>query len=577
MDHTLVDTFKELTLIIGSGAIGGYITARFKLPTILGYIFAGIILSIAISVIGRDIRFDSEFISNIAEIGVALLLFSAGIEFSFKSISSIKKLVVFGSIIQTVLVILISFVLLPVVGLNSYEAFFVGVVTATSSTAFVLKMLEQREELSNQSSNIMIGWLIMQDIIIVVLFLLLANFAPNASESSNIFIPIIKGIIVVTVTLGLGKYVISPAMKEIAKLNSQEVLLISVVALSIGFAFFSEYMGISYTLGSFLTGLALSESFLQHEILSEVKPIRDLFTMIFFVSIGTFFSVSKAIDEIGVVLFVLFVILTLKVIIIFSINIFFKVHTKNAIKVALGISQIGEFAFVGISTGLKNGWINDSIYIAVLVATLISMSLTPLFYSLSDSLHKSMGHNVQKFSPYVYRKLFVNMRLPDKHTQSLKNHVIVCGYGRVGKYIVQALKAAKIKYVVLEIDSLLAQEATNQGHLTIYGDSTNIEILNRANLHEAKVVILALPQSIISKIGGFVQTIKTINPKIEIVVRTSLKEAPKTLKNETIIDPEFEAAMSIIRKLKNYVNVGNINVTEYVRKQRMSEVKEYVS
>ncbi len=571
------NAFAELAIIMLTGSVAAYLALRLKLPTIVGYIIAGLFLSITLQIVGLNAGLKSEFIGTIAEIGVALLLFAAGIEFSVATLSKIRNIVIVGSIFQTIIVIALGLIIMPVLGFNNFESLLIGVVCATSSTALVIKILEQRDEMGSLSSNIMVGWLIMQDIIVIALFLILDTFAPTQAEkTSDLISPIFKALIVISITFGVGKFIIPKLTKEISKTGSRELLLIFVVALSIFFAFFAESLGISFTLGSFLTGLALSESFLQHEVFTEVKPIRDLFTMIFFVSIGTFFKAQSLLDNLFSLFVIIFVLITLKILTIFIINSLFKVHPLNATKVALGISQIGEFAFVVITLALSNKWINEDLYSLILTATIITMSITPFLYSKAEAVNRSLGTFVRQLSPKIYRRIYLNTNELEEKNTTLKNHVIICGFGKVGKYVAKALKYSKTKYIIIEVDSKVHDKAKEEGHNVIFGDSTNLDILEKANIKSAKAIVLALPKSSLPSAGEVIASAKKLNPKILTIVRGNALGMNSIENIDHIADPEFEAAMNIIKKLRTLVGINKLDqeITKKIRGERKMDIKK---
>ncbi len=566
-------SLADLAIIILAGSIGGYIAVKSKLPSIVGYILAGLIISIVISILGVHYSFNSEFITQAAQLGIAFLLFAAGIEFSVNNITKIRNLVVIGVLVQTVLVIIFGALVMQVFGLSQYEAFFIGVVGATSSTAFVLKMLEQNEELSARASNIMVGWLVMQDILIIALFLLLKTYAPNEGNGAvNIIEPIIKAVILIVVTFFVGRFIVPKIFEKIAETRSQEILLISVVALSVGFALLTELLGISYTLGAFLTGIALSDTFLRHEIFTEIKPLRDLFSMIFFVSIGTLFQINTLLSDIPSLLGIIFLLVLFKIVVIIVINILFNIHPKNAIKVGLGLSQIGEFAFLAISIGFSSGWINEQVYSIVLIATIVTMTATPFLYSYSDDVYNFVQGRVRTYFPNLYRKFFLK-HLSQEVQPELTNHIIICGFGKVGRYVAKAVNLSKEEYVIIEMDSNLVQKAALEHQNIIFGDATNLDILIKAGIKDAKAIVVALPETNTLELSNFVKELKKINSKIEIVLRTS-NTLTDSENISSIVEPEFEAAIRIINKLESLISEDKYSLTRKIRNFRKREIKE---
>ncbi len=569
-------SLASLAIIIISGAIVGFFAVKAKLPTIIGYILAGVALSLIFPLLGFSHELSSELVGKIAQFGVALLLFAAGIEFSYSNIKKIRNLVIVGTLTQTVVVITVTTIVMQILGFTQYQSFFIGVIAATSSTAFVLKMLEQREELGTKSSTIMVGWLIMQDILIIALFLLLQNFAPNEVHTGSIFESILKGALLIAISLLAGKFIIPKIFAQIAATGSRELLLISVVALSIGFALFAEVMGVSFTLGAFLTGLALSDSFIQHEVFSEIKPLRDLFSMVFFVSIGTFFQIDTVVHFIPVILVIIALLLLVKTSVIILINLYFKVHAADAVKVGVGIFQIGEFAFLCISIGLSKNWIDDSIYTIVLVSTILSMILTPILYASSNKIYKFIEKLSRDHFPNFYRKFFINSIANEKSKREIHNHIIICGYGKVGRYIATALGFIKEKFIIIEVDATLAKLAEDEGHKVIFGDATNPDILKTSFLENAKAIVYTLPKSDNTFIQDFVAIVKKINQNIPIIVRSSITlENTENISN--VIEPEFEAAVRIINKLAPFSNYNKQVLAQKIRSFRRSEIKEIVA
>jgi len=572
MDGSLL-SLRDVAIILIVGAIAGYIALRLKMPTIIGYIIAGVLLSIILPLLNISGGLNSNFVGQIASFGVALLLFAAGIEFSVNNIKKIRNLVVVGVVLQTTLTILFAIVLMPIFGLDTYEALFVGVVAATSSTAFVLKMLEQNEELSSTASNIMVGWLIVQDVLAIALFLIIKSFAPgNTINLASLADPVIKSVILIVLTFTFGRIVVPPIFKEISKTKSQELLLVSVIALSIGFALLSEVLGVSYTLGAFLTGLALSGTFLKHEIFTEIKPLRDLFSMVFFVSIGSLLNVSSIFNNIPIILAIVVIVLGFKVVTIFLVNIFFKTHPKNSAKVALGISQIGEFAFLAITIAQHNNWININFYSVILVSTVISMTLTPILYSNYSTLFKISEKIFSSYFPGLYGKYYLS-KLKSSQKSELSNHVIIVGYGKVGKYVAEALNISKEDYVVIELDANLIEKAISDNHKVILGDATNIDTLKEAKIEFAKALVLALPESNHELLQKLILDVKDLNKKIEIIVRSS-KVVNDTDNISSVIEPEFEAAVRIISKMEGIISENKYSLVRKIRAIRRKEIKE---
>jgi len=546
-----VEALQELAIIIFAGVAAAFIAAKLKLPTLVGYLLTGLVLGIALPSVGG-----SELTTQIAQVGAALLLFTVGVEFSIDTIKKVSRIVIAGSILQAVFVIVVGIIVLPLLGFSEYQSFFIAALVSTSSTVFVVKMLEAKDQLHTRSGNIMLGWLIMQDLLIVIWFLLFQAFAPNNSVESDLVAALLKGLLVIAITFISGKYLLPPLMKHVATVRSDELLVVSVVGVIAAFAVIANAFNISYTLGAFLAGLALSESFLNHEIFTEIKPIRNLFTMIFFVSIGTIFDVNSIVSNLAPLLVVLLVLLSFKVFVIIAINLWFKVHVKTALKVGLGISQIGEFAFLGAQLGLSAGWIDPTIYSLLIASTIISMVATPILYANADRLYTMISGKTKQHTPTLYRSLFLNQVDEDiQNKGKLEDHVIVCGYGRVGKYVVSALETSQIPYAVIELEATNVEAAKKKLKGTsIFGDASSNDILKQANIEKAKALVIALPD--VKELDVVIKHAKELNPKIKIVARTH-QERAKALDQSLVdkmVEPEFEAAVSIVTTLYKLIH-----------------------
>ncbi len=573
--------FFEIAYITFAGAIAAFVSTRFKLPTILGYIVAGVFLGLILPTLGYKEGLNSEFTSHLAEIGIALLLFAAGIEFSLKTISSVKSIVIIGSILQILFTILFSTIVLNILGLALFESVFIGSMISMSSTAFVLRMLESKQEMHAFHGKILLGWLIMQDIIAVAIFLLLGSIAPTSNgDFIQIFVSIVKAIAVIGLALGLGKYLMPYIFTKIAETGSREVLLISVVAISVGFAFIAELFGVSFTLGSFLAGLALSETFLKHEIFSEIKPVRDLFTLFFFVSIGSLLNFTDLAQNIGLILTIVLVLLTIKMITIFVIVSLRKVHTLTGIRVATGLSQIGEFAFLGITIGLRNNWIDNQIFTTLIVSTIVSMALTPVLFGQSENIYKLLERFIKKISKKAHFYLFVTLKAQDnKITNNIHDHIVVCGYGKVGSYVVKALMLAKERVLVIEMDAKLVERAKADGVNIVYGDATSPDILEGVEISEAKMLIITLPSSYSHASNSIIRFAKEKNSEIKIIVRereidANLAKDPNVFE---IVEPEFESAVRIVSLAGKMANFNRLQFVNKLRSLRKNEIKDLSS
>jgi CPA2 family monovalent cation:H+ antiporter-2 len=335
------------------------------------------------------------------------------------------------------------------------------------------------------------------------------------------------------------------------------------------FAVIAGRFEVSFTIGAFLAGLALSESFLNHEIFTEIKPLRNIFSMVFFVSIGALFNLSAIGDSIPVLLVILLILLPIKVITIAGINLWFGVHIKNALRIGLGIMQIGEFAFLASQIGLSSGWIDESLYSVIIAATVISLALTPLLYANLEWFYGLSERYARKISPNLYRGLFLSQLEDDLRTTSKPDgHIILCGYGQVGQYVAAALEASQVPFTIIELDAAAVETAAAKKYTAIFGDASNPDILKQAHIATAKAIVISIPS--VEDTKKVINEAKQLNPEAKIIVRTrkGLNGTDATGMIDHAIEPEFEVAIQIITQLYKIIHRRNKRVLDLVKALR---------
>lgn len=557
-----MELISQLALILSVGVLSGIAALKLKTPLIVGYIFGGTILSLLF-----HNQFDPHSITELAEVGVALLLFSIGIEFSLDKLMKVRKFALVGGTVQIIATTIMGIFVFPAFGFSSYEAFFLGSVLSLSSTAVVVKVLDAIGQIETHASQIMIGWLILQDIAVVLIIILLDNFSKGGVNFVSLTESIFKSFILIALSLFIGRRVIPQILKSVSKLRSRELMVIIAFAFCLIFAFISEQLEVSFTLGAFLAGLMISESFLNHEIFNEVRPLQSLFSLFFFITIGTLFSFDYLFGHIFLVLGVLIVAFILKAIIILAINLGLKMHIRNAVEVTLGLSQFGEFAFLSASIGLDRGWISQDLNNLVISVTIISLLIAPLLITQSDRIFDLIRDIVKGRFPEQYAKFFLKPEQDLAKDFEFKDHIILCGFGRVGKFIALAFKNIKLDFVVIDIDTEFVEDARKKNMNVIYGDATSEEILTQAGIERARAIIVALPKE--TEVIGITKKARELNDKIKVVVRRHHKNLDyEQDEATTMIEPEFEASIKILEAVLPLMGRGNKRVVEWLRQEK---------
>lgn len=560
-----METIFALFLVIVAAAFGGTVAKLLKFPTLVGYIVAGIVF-------GAVFPVSTSGIQNLSEIGIILLLFSIGIELSFDSLSRFFKISVFGALIQIISVVGVSYLLIHSFGLPSLSALILSVGFSLSSTAVVVKILADRGELGTLHGGIMLGWLLVQDLAVVPIMVVLPSLAMGGGVVIAILLSLAKAIGVVAVALLLGRIVFPYLIHKVAELNLREVLLLSSVALALGTAAGASLVGISPALGAFLAGFVISESQEHHAIFAETRPLRDLFVALFFVSLGFLVSPGFIFSKLPLILAISVSILIIKAVVVFIVSTLFDYKGRTAVTVSLGLSQVGEFAFVIFSQALILNLLSPEYTSLGIAVTLLTLIVSPLLFKASLPVWRALRNIFSKNPSLV--KIFAAGERQSKGEDAWQDHIIICGYGRVGRWVGKALAQLDIPFVVIEYNQKIVQELKEGGVSVLYGDPTEPEVLEAAQVSKAKAIVLAIPDPILQE--TLITHVQTIAPGVRIISRAhqdSEWEKLKTLRVNKIVQPEFEGAVEIVRSILGHRGKTKLEVVEAIRGLRVSHSK----
>ncbi len=547
-NFSLITTF----LLVFAAAIGGGTLARvFRQPTILGYIAAGVLIgNIAFGII------DHTTLRIIAEVGVTLLLFTLGVEFSFLRLKKVLRSIFFPAVLQ----ILVSFIALLVVsvglGIGLLPSLFIAAAFSLSSTAVVVKVLSERGELETVPGEVATGWLVIQDIAVIPIMILLPTIVavvdkPDMGVVAAI-LSILLGILVAALTIGivlvLGKEGIPRLLSAAASVGSREILLLTTVALVFICAVIFYATGLSAALGAFIAGLIIAETSQNHAIFAEVRPLRDLFAVVFFVTLGMTVPLSVVSVFLPTILIFLLVVIFGKWLVVYGLLRFVGYHQKTAFLAGADLTQVSEFGFViaGVGTGL--GILTqdqNTILVAVIFGTLFVS--TPLIAS-GNRVYYWFVRSIGRFIP----KLFIKNDTisSDREEYPIEKHIVICGYGRVGKYIGRALEMAGLPFLVVDYNHQTVKMLRAKGINVVYGDPADHDVLDFAQVDLARAIVIAIPDRHTQEL--IIGHAQTLNRRIKIICRSHHEEDQARLKSlgvTTIIQPEFEAAVTIVERL----------------------------
>lgn len=536
------------TVILALAFLGGFIARYLKQSPILGYLLAGLVAGpLASKFFAQS---GQEVLSFLAGIGVSLLLFTLGLELSFKKLVKVRQVVVWGGVIQILAVILWGLLLLPLLGFNFYSSLFIASACSLSSTAVVLKILSGRGELDTLPGEIMLGWLLVQDLAVLPMMVIL----PSVSLVSNgglaqLAISIAKASVSLVIAVFLGRKIVPILLGKVADFKSQELMLLSTVSLCLIFSLLTQALGLSLALGAFLAGVIISSSGEKIAIFSQIKPLRDFFSIIFFVSLGIFLNPAYLATNIARILGLSFLIVFAKFLVVLLLVLYLGYHLKTATSVAMGLVQVGEFSFILAQVALGRNLIDKDVYSLILSISIVTIILTPWFINLSPKLYLFLARLIQ-------RRIKSDYLVTPKEELAFKDHVVICGYGRVGSWLGRALQLLAIPFVVVDYDHQIAQSLKEKGISVVYGDPADVDVLDYAQVDKASIVVITFPDKFTQEL--VIANCHRLNPKVRIISRVHHQEDQARLKAlgvEKVVQPEFEASLSIIHRVLHFRGV----------------------
>lgn len=555
-----------IAIVSGLAFLGGFLAKKLKQSTIIGYLVAGIFLgSWLIS------HFQAAAIlTGLAEIGIAFLMFALGLELSFKRLYRVRDIVFWGAILEILGVVVLGVLILPIFGLDFYSSLFMAAAFSLSSTAVVIKILSEKGELDTLHGEIMLGWLLIQDLAVLPMVVILPAVAGVGDGGwGGLVTSLVKAAGFLVVAILLGRKILPFVLGKVADLKSRELLLLSVVAICLFLALLSAALGLSIALGAFLAGVIISETSERHAVFSQMRPLRDIFSILFFVSLGMFLTPRFLIINLLQILGLSLGVMGLKFLVILILIFYLGYHAKTGILVSLGLVQVGEFAFVLASLGMNQGLIDSQIYSLILSVTILTLLATPGLIFIAPRLYLGLRKISQKHFPRIYSHLFIRYDSFRPHAAGLdlENHVVICGHGRVGSWITRALRMIGVPFVVIDYDHQVINKLKEKDIPVLYGDPADIDVLDYAQVEKAKVVIIAIPDRATQEM--IVANCQTLNPKVKIISRVhheSDQSRLKALGVTSIIQPEFEAALSIIHRALQFFGVTREEVANKIKR-----------
>lgn len=541
--------FQDLLLLLLISVPIAFLFHRMRLPTIVGFMITGVL----IGPYGLGLIKDAHAIELLAEIGVALLLFTIGLEFSLRSIIEMKRLVLLGGGLQVGLSVLFVTAIAFGLGRSLRQAIFFSFLFALSSTAIVLKSYIDRAEIDAPHGRAGVGILLFQDLSIVPMMLMIPILSGRQGASAGrIVLTFGTALAAIALIVVATRKVVPYLLYHIVRLRSPEVFIISIVLLSLGTSWLTSQFGLSLALGAFIAGMVLSESEYSHQIVADILPFRDVFNTLFFVSIGMLLSLSALYSDILVVLGWVVALIVGKTLLVLAVVRLLGYSLRVSTMTALGLAQIGEFSFILAKTGLPEGLLSETDYQRFLGASILSMIATPFLIKAAPRI----GYALQSvFGPSSLLEPSIHDLATDEH--ELRGHVVIVGYGLNGRNLAKVLRRTSVPYVVLELNAEAVRNAQAEGENVVYGDATRREVLHHIGIEHARLLVLAISDPVATRHTLWLA--RQLNPDIHIIVRTRYMSEVTDLRElgaDEVIPEEFETGIEIFSRVLREYGIG---------------------
>nr|WP_321352060.1 cation:proton antiporter [uncultured Methanoregula sp.] len=559
-----LELLTDILIVFAIALVVGMIFNRIKVPPLVAFILTGVI----VGPYGLSIIKGQEQVTSLAEIGIILLLFTIGLEFSFKDLWKIRLIAVVGGALQVGLSFVFFCGLAFLIGLPTNEAILMGFLFSLSSTAIVLKILHQSGEMDSPHGSIALGILIFQDLVAIPMMMVIPFLAsiplldPTPLLSGEALVALVfKDIIVVLVLIACAKWIIPRVMHEIARTRNQELFLLVVILTCFGVAWMVSSTGLSLAIGALLAGLIISGSEYSHQATSIILPFRDIFTSFFFISVGMLVDVRFFIDNFWFILFLIVIAIVAKALLATAAPLALGYPLRTAAMTGLALAQVGEFSFILAQSGYLAGILPFSAYQTFLVVALVTMAVTPFIIGIGQPVTGRLCR-----IPALSRVSEGTCGIDDERSRvKKKDHLVIIGYGVTGRNLSLTARGAGIEYSIIELNPDLVKEARKNGEPVVFGDATSEGVLRHAGLPDARIAVIAINDPVATrKITSLCRGLKS---SLTIIVRTRYVSEVKALReigaNEVVAE-EFETSVEIFTIVLNKFFVPRSRIDKFI-------------
>lgn len=532
---------QDMLILLACSVLIVFLLQRLKISSIIGFLVTGMV----IGPFGFKLVHDYDQIEILSEIGVILLLFVIGMELSIKQLISIRRTVFIGGILQVGLTVLVASVFYRLLGHEWNESVFVGFLFSMSSTAIVLKTLQDRQQISAPHARNALAILIFQDIIVVPMMLVIPLIAGESEDIVTSIISLIaKSLAVLVIAYLSARFLVPRMMYLVAKTNSKELFLLVTITLCFAVAYLTSIAGLSLALGAFIAGLIISESEYSHQATSIILPFRELFTSFFFVSVGMLLDLRFFYDHLFVIMGLVLFILIVKTFITSIAIAVLNYPIRTVLLTGLALFQVGEFAFILSKVGLQYELLTPVMNQYFLSASIVSMILTPFVIIYSGNIVDWIIGLTQKVG--LDKRLYTDAVDEEFDSNQLKNHLVIVGYGINGSNLAKAAALNHIPYVVIEMNAEIVKRETAKGVTILFGDASQEHILDTVHLHKARAAVIAISDDKATR--NVLRGIREHSDSVYLVVRTRyVKEISEliALGADKVVPEEYETSLQI--------------------------------
>ncbi|MCB9281483.1 MAG: cation:proton antiporter [Lewinellaceae bacterium] len=565
---------QDIALLLGLAVFVLLAFQRMKIPTIIGFLVTGMIAG----PYGFGLVHGGHDVEILAEIGVILLLFIIGMEFSLKTLQQIKNAVLIGGAIQVGLTIGLTAVLTNVLGFSWPEAVFAGFLFSLSSTAIVMKVLQEKGEVHSPHGKIALAILIFQDIIVVPMMLAAPLMAgKSANIGAELAWMLAKAAGVIAVVLLAARYITPTLLYQVAKTKNKELFLMTILVICFSAAFLTSFAGLSLALGAFIAGLVISESEYSHQATGNILPFREVFASIFFISIGMLLDLRFLVNHLPVILGLTAAVLAGKFLAASAAGLVLKYPARVAFQGGLALFQVGEFAFILSRVGLDNGLINPEVNQYFLSISIISMAVTPFVLPRSESIAcrilnlpitQRLNALGQKYNPLTN----------EADIREMEDHLVIIGYGINGRNVARAARFANIPYTIIELNAQTVRQERANGEAIVFGDAVHSIILEHVNIHKARIAVVAISDPVATK--TIIGNIRGLSQSIHLIIRTrTIGEISDHIRlgADEVIPEEFETSIEIFTRVLHKYLIPDGDIQEVIHEIRSDNYEMFCS